>query len=205
MKTSIKFAAVMAGLMGLASSAGAVTLVLNSTQADPLGTRYNYGGVFAIDSNGDTAEGVLPGSTFIIYDFAGYVDGTVTSGNANVAASVEALSSLSLLPPGIVDDPTIANLVFTWIGSPFTPPADYVFSGYSAVSTYSDIGNTLAFGSQTLKVSNNSPLYTEGFVEGPSGFASPVPEPATWAMMAMGFGIIGISMQSRRRQRIAQI
>jgi hypothetical protein len=31
------------------------------------------------------------------------------------------------------------------------------------------------------------------------GFAAPVPEPATWAMMLGGFGLLGVSMRRRRR------
>lgn len=32
-----------------------------------------------------------------------------------------------------------------------------------------------------------------------SGFAAAVPEPATWAMMVLGFGVAGASMRSRRK------
>jgi hypothetical protein len=32
-----------------------------------------------------------------------------------------------------------------------------------------------------------------------------VPEPATWAMMLLGFGAIGLSMRKRRRPVLAQI
>jgi hypothetical protein len=34
---------------------------------------------------------------------------------------------------------------------------------------------------------------------------APVPEPATWALMLLGFGGIGLAMRSRRRPALAQI
>ena len=34
---------------------------------------------------------------------------------------------------------------------------------------------------------------------------SPLPEPATWAMMLLGFGAIGLTVRSRRRQVLAQV
>ena len=34
---------------------------------------------------------------------------------------------------------------------------------------------------------------------------SPVPEAATWAMMLLGFGAIGLTIRGRRRQVIAQV
>lgn len=37
----------------------------------------------------------------------------------------------------------------------------------------------------------------------PGGVTSPVPEPGTWLMMLVGFGIIGSALPSRRRRRLA--
>lgn len=34
------------------------------------------------------------------------------------------------------------------------------------------------------------------------GFTAPVPEPATWAMMLGGFGLLGVSMRRRRRAAV---
>ncbi|HVO33813.1 MAG TPA: PEPxxWA-CTERM sorting domain-containing protein, partial [Elusimicrobiota bacterium] len=36
-------------------------------------------------------------------------------------------------------------------------------------------------------------------------FSDPVPEPATWAMLFLGFGMIGASMRLRRRESLAAI
>jgi hypothetical protein len=45
---------------------------------------------------------------------------------------------------------------------------------------------------------SNAALYT-------TGSAPAVPEPATWAMMLMGFGAAGYAMRKRRRPRLAQM
>ena len=45
---------------------------------------------------------------------------------------------------------------------------------------------------------SNAALYT-------TGSAPAVPEPATWAMMLMGFGAAGYAMRKRRRPRVAQM
>ena len=47
-------------------------------------------------------------------------------------------------------------------------------------------------------------VHTNAFPAGEiRGFWSPVPEPATWAMMLLGFGVVGAAMRSaRRRQKL---
>jgi PEP-CTERM motif-containing protein len=45
-----------------------------------------------------------------------------------------------------------------------------------------------------------------GTVSGNASFLqSPVPEPATWAMMLIGFGGMGVAMRRRRRPVLAQV
>jgi len=194
-----------AAIGSLAAPAGAVTVVLDGTAADPLGTRFIYGGTYAVDpQTNQTFESMIPGSRFIIFDFAGYVAGTITSGNANMAPSIEMTSTGLLLPPGFVDDPTVPNLVFTWIGPAFTPPPDYAFTGYSAVSIYPGVdGDATVFSSLDQNVANGTPLYMQGHIAGPVALATAIPEPTTWAMMVLGFGMVGIGMHGRRRPRLA--
>ena len=83
-------------------------------------------------------------------------------------------SDANLLPPFTVDDPTIANLVFTYHGADLTPPAGFSFTGLSADSIYSLVDPAgSACGTQTLKVTNNTPLYVQGFVALPGAGACP--------------------------------
>lgn len=44
-----------------------------------------------------------------------------------------------------------------------------------------------------------------GAYTGTLSFAPGVPEPATWAMMLMGFGAVGFSMRRRRQPALAQL
>ena len=37
------------------------------------------------------------------------------------------------------------------------------------------------------------------------GGVPPVPEPATWAMMLLGFGVVGYSMRRRRTPALSQL
>lgn len=56
-------------------------------------------------------------------------------------------------------------------------------------------------GLTTLSFSNNNELDTTSFVTAMSGA---VPEPATWAMMLLGFAAIGVAMRRKPSQALAQ-
>jgi hypothetical protein len=47
-------------------------------------------------------------------------------------------------------------------------------------------------------------MATGGDISGPASFY-PVPEPATWALMLLGFTGIGVAMRRRRRPELAQV
>lgn len=65
-------------------------------------------------------------------------------------------------------------------------------------STYSVNGNTFSF----MSPGTNSPgTQTATFTFGGRGA---VPEPATWAMMLIGFGAVGASMRRRKTTRVLQ-
>ena len=149
----------------------------------------------------------MNGSRLVIFDFAGYVPGSVTAVNPNIVASVELTSSLTP-PPGADDNPTLFNLVFTWEGGPFQntggPFADTDFAGLSAASTFS---NSTLDGFAAVAVTNNGsaqgqPTFNDGFVGVPR---VGVPEPAAWALMVLGFGGIGAALRSRRRAQTALV
>jgi hypothetical protein len=89
---------------------------------------------------------------------------------------------------------TVYNLVVTdaGLGLRLGPP----FTG--AVS--------LAPGNYRLAVNGTDTLQNGGSFAGTvTILTAAVPEPATWAMMLLGFGAIGLSMRKRRRPVLAQI
>lgn len=186
----------------LASQASAVALVLSGTAANGSNTTFTYSGSFAPNPDDPTGmtpiEGLVTGSQLVIFDFKGYVPGTVFSPYADVSATTQLTTSAAgLLPPGVTDDPTIANLVFTYTGTGVTPPVGFAFTGFTADSTLSLVDPAgSAFGSSTFKVSNSTPLYVQGFVAAPGA----VPEPASWAMMLGGFGMLGGALRAQRRR-----
>jgi hypothetical protein len=186
---------------GLATSANA-SIIPVLDQINPTGTEFEfkYSGTLAGD------QGLINGSELVIFDFAGYVAGSISPGiyGADVDAFVE-LSSAIPPPFLMIDNPLIPNLVFRWKGGPFQvsggPFPDIDFSGLSARSTF---GGAKVGGFSALAVTNNGKAaglltFNSGFVGVPEAV---VPEPASWAMLILGFGGAG-AMLRRRRTRLA--
>ncbi len=187
-------AATLAACCALSVGARASVIpVLDSVTADGSDWLFTYTGTLAGD------QGVVDGSTLIIFDFAGYVDGSIDADGLPILATTE-LSSTPV--PGVTDDPTIPNLVFTWNGGPFHasggPFPDVDFAGLSAKSTFSNVTLTSFIahtvtnnGAATGKAATNG-----GFVGAPS---AAIPEPLSWALMIMGFAGVGAGLRARRR------
>ena len=118
MKKLVLAAAALLGAPTLANAA--VTPVLDTVTL--VGTDYEF-----------SYSGTLSGDT-------GYIAGSISAGiyAADLDAFVEDTSALG--PIGHDDDPTVANLVFKWKGSPFNaaggPFADVTFAGLTARSSF---------------------------------------------------------------------
>jgi len=195
-----------AAVLGFAApaSAGVITLgsIVKNGDSD---FTFTYQGTLGPD------EGLRSGDRLIIYDFRGYIDGSISAdGNANVAVSVENTSPGGIVTPGFDDDPNIVNLVYTYTGpdfrntgGPFTP---FDFNGLLARSTFGGMAVDAFFGLSTknnpdgVPGGSNTAVYSLGQVTVP---AAAVPEPASWAMMLGGFGLLGAA--TRRRSRLARV
>ncbi|WP_293677320.1 PEPxxWA-CTERM sorting domain-containing protein [uncultured Phenylobacterium sp.] len=197
----LALAAAVAGLTVGAAAQAAVIPSLSGVTANADDFTFTYQGTLSGDA------GLTAGSKLVIFDFAGYVDGSVFADLPTVTATSELVSLGLTSIPGQIDDPTIANLVFTYNGPDFQTsggpfePVD--FNGIGARSIFSGLGAD-TFAAVTVK--NNpdntpggtgTPIFDQGFVTVP--LATAVPEPATWAMMVLGFGGAGALIRSRRR------
>ena len=93
----------------------------------------------------------------------------------------------------------LANLVFTYTGPDFRntggPYAPLNFDGIGAQST---LGGIVEAAFYTLTTKNNggenTSIFTLGSVSTPF---NAIPEPANWAMLLGGFGLLGFSMRRR--------
>ncbi len=181
----------LAGSLFVATPASAVVVFLSGAPTSTAG-----GWQFSYQANFSDGEGVKNGSTFVIFDFAGYVPGSVFSPYADLVASSELLSAGLPTSPDFTDDPTISNLRFTYTGASLLNLSNASFSGLNAVSVLSGIAQD-GFGAVTVKSSGpllGSKVYSAGLVSVPSG----IPEPAAWGMMLAGFGLTGAAMRRRR-------
>ena len=144
--------------------------------------RFTYGGTLAAD------QGFVQGSRLVIFDFGGFAGGIQTP-DPLIVGSTELFSGLAA--PGQTDDPTIENLVFTWIGPDFAasggPFVALQLDGLSALSTYS---GHLPDGFAAVTV-NNVGAAAPTVVTNAGTVDVPVPEPGTWAMLLLGFGGVG--------------
>lgn len=195
--------------IGLAGSANAAVVTLENVTANGANDfTFNYQGTLGPD------EGLRTGDRLVIFDFAGYIAGSVFAPTPDVAASVEFTSPTALVTPGFTDDPTLVNLVFTYTGpdirntgGPFSP---LDFNGLGARSTLGGRARDAFFTRTTKNNPDNVPggsntaVFTLGSVTVPALGNNPdaIPEPATWAMLLGGFGMLGAATRRSRRMKV---
>jgi hypothetical protein len=188
--------------LAVATAANAAIIPVLDT-ITPVGSdfEFSYSGTLAGD------QGLIFGSNLVIFDFAGYVPGSISAGiyAADLDAFVELTSSLP--PPFLTtDSPLIPNLVFRYKGAPFNasggPFDDVDFAGLSARSIY---GTAEVGGFSALTITNNGAAtgmlaFNTGFVGVPRAVDIPaIPEPATWGLLILGFAGAGTTLRAKRR------
>lgn len=198
MKSLLLGAAAVAALTG--SAHASVLLQLDSVTPDGSNFLYSYSGHITPD------EGVVAGDQLVIIDFAGYVAGSAVTPSPDISVSLSNTLPAGLsLSGGLTDDAAIPDLVFTYNGPDFHAsngpfPPDFSFSGITADSLFGDTTNgAFAASSVTNVGANAGPATNSGELRVPLGDPiSPVPEPASWALMLTGFLGIGWTMRRRR-------
>jgi hypothetical protein len=166
-----------------------ITPVLDVSNPVPDGGNFLW--TYNIDLSAD--EQLAPANSFFtIYDFVGYVDGTVAATNSDWTASVQFVGPTpsSVSPP---DSTSIENLVFTYVGSVSTGPQ--TIDGFSAVSTDSTMNPGGSFSYQAQKTSNlTAPDQGLGPIDVP---AAATPEPGSVGLL--GGALVGLAVLSRRK------
>jgi hypothetical protein len=210
-----------AGLLALAASAQAAPIDWNTWTSTASGTISTAGGPVGVGFSGPAISvmpnypSYTPTSTF--------ADGTVV-GNAPTPANnimqlfggTDALNTVTFATPVVNPVMAIWSLGAGGVDAQFAftnatpvfvsggPSAEY---GGSAISV---VGNTVfgAEGNGTVQfigtftsISWTNPVFENwyGFDVGIAGVANPVPEPATYALMAAGLGAMGWIARRRRR------
>lgn len=136
------------------------------------------------------------GTFFTIYDFAGYVGGTISATASNWTVEVQ----LTGLTPSLTNPPDsggVVNLVFIYTGPVETGPLN--IDGFSAEST-TGILNTSGYYSYQAQKTANTSAADEGIgpIDVPTA-ASATPEPAS--MTLVGAGFIGLALAARKLVR----
>ena len=102
--------------LGLAGSAQAGVITLTGvTDNGPGDFTWTYQGTLGPD------EGLRAGDKLIIFDFAGYIDGSISSPFANVTSSVEFTSPSAIVTPGT--PVSLASCVPLALSSKYTMPS----------------------------------------------------------------------------------
>jgi PEP-CTERM motif len=185
-----------------------ITPTLVSITPDGSDFDFNY----SVTLSGD--EGLTTGSQLVIFDFAGYVLGSIASPSPLVSITSPMLANFDVTTGGVqvnpmfTDDPNIPDLVFTYKG-PDLDTSGGPFAAMTVTFTATSTLGGVAVDGFSSRAISNSGMGTSGMASfnngavGVAAAAALVPEPASWAMLTVGFGGVGALLRDRRR-RMAQ-
>lgn len=208
MKMAMKGLLAATALVTLPSMAQAAVIVSNVSIAVP----NNIAGVYINLVTGATGTTAVPGWDINIYNnnagltFYGSASpaGFLATGNPGTLAETRALAE------GTVIDSSGQYNQFQTRGTAFQGGGDFVAGfrflnestgainyGYARLTTTGGVGADAGFPATITQLvyENSGGAITVAAVE------APIPEPATWAMMIGGFGMIGFGV--RRSKRVA--
>ena len=165
----------------------------------------------------------FPGSSVtdagLVYTNGQFNQNTDANGFLGLGGTTDNLGAFSLSSiPGHDYNGDVFNLLVTFTLPTATSPGTSLYStllqgivtpGLNNGSVFIDFDNSLrsftsAAGDFTFQV-NDVSVSSNSAIQILSGQIQAVPEPATWAMMLLGFGGIGMSMRRRRQPVLAQI
>jgi len=169
-------ALLLLGAMSAPARAG-FTITLDPTSPTGAGPfTYSYTATIPV------GDQIAAGDFFRIYDFNGYVAGSIAA-PAGWTASVA--TSNPTPPPNVIlshgDDPAIPNLIFTYTGAAPILGGGAGISGFTAQSTFGFLGAIKDFAGRDRKL-DGSIVDSVGDVRVPG----PVPEPASVVSLLFG-------------------
>ena len=192
-------AVLMLAMVGTASAAIIPTLATTAPSAvNPGGTTFLYTLALAEDTKLDTSLGFE--QALVIYDFAGYIDGSIGSASGNWVTSTENVGPVidPEIDPRADDNPSVVNLVFRYIGPVIVGPqdafdvvfADSIFN-QQVLDRYQGQGTKLV---PENPLENETPTGTDGNVAVPA-----IPEPSTMSLLGIGCGLAAFARVFKRK------
>jgi hypothetical protein len=120
------------------------------------------------------------------------------------AISIKNLTPGFTATPGPVSDAPFGNFGYAidWVGPPNNNPTNVGLLSFEAFTGGAplSLGFTNYNGQRLIFAAD---VYGTNGMTGNVGAVGAVPEPATWAMLIMGFGAIGATIRRRSRQAAA--
>ena len=153
--------------------------------------------------NIDLASFTTSGSGLVVYDFGkatgnevcGTVTGRFCDGNVDISFS-SPINDLTFLYDDLTNNSPTLAVVLSYFGG----GSDAFFLDHSAPSGIVDLsGYNNIVGA---RISSSTYTVYDNFS---FDAAAAVPEPATWAMMLLGFGGVGLALRRRRPRRLANV
>ena len=204
--------ALLISLSGVGAPAMAANLLVNGdfeASSDPVTTPPGWTNIGHSDGVIPYTIGPLPaydGNYF--YDLGGYGDpsGPVDDGIMQSVATVIGKTyklTFGLSSEDVAGDSTLEVIIggqSTFYSQSST--GTYFLKGFETQSI-SYLATAAMTDIKFIEVKNSSGGNNDPLIDGVSFASSSAPEPASWAMMLGGFGLLGASLRMQRRARVA--
>ena len=171
---------------------------------------------------------LAPGQTMDFFVSGNPLSGPLTATFGDVGIPTGMFTDLYdfIIPQNGTGSGSVVTSTVDFLGSTDLDFTSVLVNGVAATPTYRDASNavcttpgvgtcgvTESFAITGVPIISGAPNEISvsglsrgnGSYGGNATFIPAVPEPATWAMMLLGFGAIGFSMRNRRRSVLAQI
>lgn len=171
---------------------------------------------------------LAPGQTMDFFVSGNIFSGPVTATFGDVGIPTGMFTDLYdfIIPQNGTGSGSVITSTVNFMGSTDLDFSSVLVNGIAATPTYRDASNSICTtpnvgtcGATESFAISNVPIISgapneisvsglsrgNGSYGGNATFIPAVPEPATWAMMLLGFGAIGFSMRRRRRPMLAQL